>query len=240
VSSSGPIRIVKLIGPRKKQQGQAQLRFVFAVGRCYYQRMKRGQRMRKDALRRYLIYRMKLTELLHLHLLWCALQEDKFVPKNILGHDGQDFALSVRTVVLGWLCTILDQSSDGLNVFDLWRLLFPKHRKKIENAWSEIAPHWGALREFRDKCGFHADTPRHYFAARQSVLDNPQAAKAVQDFLRLAIFFLRKENEELPDFVPAVEEFLLDFELESGASLKREFFKRSGILPRESHKEVFG
>jgi hypothetical protein len=96
--------------------------------------------MRKDALRRYLIYRMKLTELIHLHLLWCALHEGAFVPENILDHDGEDFALSVRTAFLGWLCTILDQSSDGLNVFDLWRLLFPKHREKIENMWAEIAP----------------------------------------------------------------------------------------------------
>jgi hypothetical protein len=62
----------------------------------------------------------------------------------------------------------------------------------------------------------------------------------VQDFLSLAIFFLRKENEELPDFVPEVEGFLLDFEIESGMLLKREFFKRSGILPRENYKRVFG
>lgn len=162
------------------------------------------------------------------------------MPENILDHDGEDFALSVRTAFLGWLCTILDQSSDGLNVFDLWRLLFLKHREKIENMWAEIAPQWDTLREFRDKCAFHADTPRNYFAARQHVLDDPPAAKAVQDFLSLAIFFLRKENEELPDFVPEVEGFLLDFEIESGMLLKREFFKRSGILPRENYKRVFG
>jgi len=202
--------------------------------------MGRGDKMRKDALRRYFIYRMKLIELFHFNLLWVALDKNKFVPENVMGHEGRDFSHSVRTASLSWFCTIVDQSNEGLNVFDLWRQLFPKHRTKIDRVWNEVKPHWRILREFRDKCGFHADTPRRYFAAKQKVLEKPQVAKAVQTFLDLAVFFIRKEPEELPDFVPEVEGFLLDFELEFRMRVNRDSFKRLLILPRENYKTVYG
>jgi len=79
--------------------------------------MKRGNRIRRDALRRYLIFRIKLIEVFHLSLLWTALSGEQFVPENVMGHSGRDFAASVRTTMLGWFCTIVDQSAGGLNIF---------------------------------------------------------------------------------------------------------------------------
>jgi len=201
--------------------------------------MKRGKRIREDALRRYFVYRMKLMELMHFHILWKALNEESFIPENVMDHRGSDFAASVRAASLGWFCTIVDQSGGGLNVFKLWRELFPKHRKEIDLAWKEIEPQWEVLKGFRDKCAFHADTPRSYFGAKQKMLDNPQGIKAVQKFLDLAIFFIRKEDEELPEFVPVVEEFLLSFELEFNAHVRRDAFKRTLILPRGNFHKVF-
>jgi hypothetical protein len=62
----------------------------------------------------------------------------------------------------------------------------------------------------------------------------------VQDFLNLAIDLVKREDEELPDFVPEVESFLLDFELEFGRGINRKTLKRLLILPRGNYKEVFG
>ncbi len=196
--------------------------------------------MRKDALRRYLVFRLKLIEIFHFAQLWSALTEEQFVPENVMGHSGRDYAASARTAMLAWFCTVVDQSTGGLNIFNVWRELFPKHRKEIERLWKEIEPHWDILRNFRDKCAFHADTPRNYFLAKQRMLDNPQVARAVQHFLDLTKFFVNKEDEELPDFVPEVESCLLDVELDCNLNINREAMKQLLILRRGDYKKAFG
>jgi hypothetical protein len=196
--------------------------------------------MRRDALRRYFVFRMKLIELFHFHLLWCALDDEEFVPENVMEHDGRNFAGSVRTALLSWYCTIVDRTAGGLNIFNVWRELFPNHREEIERVRAEVEPHWEVLRNFRDKCGFHADTPRNYFLAKQRILNNPKVAKAVQYFLDLAKLLISREEVELPDFVPEVETCLLDFELEEGnRGINRNALKKLLILPRTKYKRVF-
>ena len=202
--------------------------------------MTRAQQMRRDALRRYLIFRMKLIELFHFHLLWGALADEEFVPDNVMEHTGRDFAESIRVALLSWYCTIVDRTRGGLKIFNVWRELFPRHRREIERVRREVEPQWEVLRTFRDKCGFHADTPRNYFLAKQKILDNPQVAKAVQDFLDLAKLLINREEAELPDFVPEVETFLLDFELEKGnRAINRNALKKLLILPRTRYKRIF-
>lgn len=200
-----------------------------------------AEQLRRDALRRYFIFRLKLVELFHLHLVWASLADDKFTPENVMDHSGRDFAESIRTAYLSWYCTIVDRTLGGLNVFNVWLELFPRHRDEIERVRDEVEPHLGVLRNFRDKCGFHADTPRNYFLAKQRVLDNPQTASAVQDFLDLAKKIILLEETELPEFVPEVETFMLDFELEPGnRSINRHAMKRLLILPHGNYKKVFG
>jgi hypothetical protein len=183
---------------------------------------------------------MKLVELFHFHLLWGALADEEFVPDNVMGHAGRDFAESIRVPLLSWYCTIVDRTQGGLNIFNVWRELFPKHRREIERVRREVEPQWEVLRTFRDRCGFHADTPRNYFLAKQKILDNPQVAKAVQDFLDLAKFLINHEEAEMLDFVPEVETFLLDFELEKGnRGINRNALKKLLILPRTKYKRAF-
>ena len=201
---------------------------------------RRGRQMRRDALLRYFVFRMKLIELFHFHLLWSALNEEQFVPENVMGHSGRDFAASVRTATIGWYCTIVDKTGGGLNVFKVWHELFPKHRKKIEQVRKDVEPHWEVIKSFRDKCGFHADTPWNYFLAKQAIRDNAKVAESVQEFLDLAKFLILREDEELPDFVSEVETFLLDFELEKdNCGVNREAFKKLLILPRSKYKQCF-
>jgi len=196
--------------------------------------------MRKDALRRYMLYRMKSLELLHLYLIYGDLTEHGHIPPNELGHQGRDFADSVRTVLISWLATFVDQSQDGMNVFDLWRLLFPKHRDEIERVWNELEPQMELIKNFRDRVGFHADTPLRFFAARDRISGrNPKLAAALKSFMGLQILLFRQEDEELPDFVPTAEELLLDVELKLNVSVNRDWFKRALILRRENYRRVF-
>jgi hypothetical protein len=197
--------------------------------------------MRRDALRRYFVFRLKLIELFHFHLLWGALADEKFIPENVMEHDGRVFAESVRAALLGWYCTIVDRTAGGLNIFNVWRELFPDHRDEIERVRAVVEPHWEVLQGFRDRCAFHADTPRNYFLAKQKMLDkSSQVAKAVQEFLDLAKFLMLREEDELPDFVAEVESFLLDFELEKGnRGINRGALRKLLILPRTKYRRVF-
>jgi hypothetical protein len=199
-----------------------------------------AEQLRRDALRRYFVFRMKLIELFHFHLLFSALADEKFVPENIMEHEGRDFAYSVRTALLSWYCTIVDRTDGGLNIFYVWRELFPNHRDEIEKVRAKVEPDWEILKNFRDKCGFHADTPRNYFLAKQRLLDNLQVVESMQEFLDLAKKLIKLEDAELIDFVPVVETALLDFELEGIFRVNRNAMKRLLILPHGNYKKVFG
>jgi hypothetical protein len=202
--------------------------------------VRRAEQLRKDDLKRYVIYRMKSLELLHFYLLLNDLNESGHFPPNDLDHDGRMFASSVRTVVISWLATIVDQTRDGMNVFDLWRRLFPKHKKEIERVWTLLDPQLELIKNFRDRVGFHADTPLKFFAARDEIRGkNPDLEAAMLGFLNLQILMFKHEDEELPDFVSAAEDLLLDVELKLNMSIDREWFKRALILPRGNYKRVF-
>jgi len=157
----------------------------------------RAERLRKDDLRRYVIYRMKSLELLHYYLLLFDLNDSGHYPDNILGHDGVMFASSMRTVAISWLATFVDQSRDGMNVFDLWRRLFPKHRDEIDRVWAQLEPQLDLIKNFRDRVGFHADAPLRYFAARDKIRGkNPELQAAMDSFMNLEIALYRYETEE--------------------------------------------
>jgi hypothetical protein len=62
----------------------------------------------------------------------------------------------------------------------------------------------------------------------------------MQAFLNLQILMLKHQDEELPDFVSAAEELLLDVELKLDIRIDREWFKQALILPRErSGNQIF-
>lgn len=190
----------------------------------------RAAELRRHALQRYVVYRLKLQELLHYELLFLALQNGEFCPKNVMDHESAEFAASMRTVAISWWVTFVDKN--GLDVFDLWRELFPKHKAKIDKLWKQIEPTWQILVDYRNRCGFHADKPLRYFGAKAQLLNNgKQVTKDIQDFIALAVFFIRQEEKELPDLPDATEHLLLDVELKFGNAVKRAGFRKAGLLP---------
>jgi hypothetical protein len=198
-----------------------------------------GLELRRNALKRYVIYRLKLQELLHFQLLFLELNSGEICPKNIMDHDSVEFASSMRVVAVSWWVTFVDKNA--LNVFDLWRELFPKHKAKINKLWKQIEPTWQVLVDYRNRCGFHADTPMRYFGAKAALLDNgKQVTKDIQDFITLSVLLIRAEEKELPDLASATEELLLNVELKFGYGVNRSAFRKAGILPlAKKFKMVF-
>jgi hypothetical protein len=166
-----------------------------------------AEKMRRDALRRYIIFRIKAIEFLDLGVLWQGLKRKEFLPYTPVNRTADDFAWSIRTVVLSWFALFIDKN--GMDVIDLWKELFPKHRAEIEEVWTDIQPIWRIVRGFRDSAGFHADKPRRFFGSRGEVIAHVKdVSSAVDKFERLFRKLLKVESSELPELGAVLDEFL--------------------------------
>jgi len=190
--------------------------------------------MRKHALRRYIIARVKDVELMHLQLILGELRSNTFEPANIMGHGSADFARSIQTIALAWFATLVDQSRDGLNIFELWRQIFPSHRARIEEVWAKIEPAWGLIREHRDRVAFHADKPLAYFRAQLKTNENlEEIIKALDRFLQLSAFFLKIENVELPELGEVAKEMADEIGKQLGCEINPRWFEKFITMPAE-------
>jgi len=100
--------------------------------------------------------------------------------------------------------------------------LEPKHKNRIRDAWKHIGPGWGAIREFRDQAGFHADKPKKFFAARFRIQSkSKEFDTAVAEFDKLLKFFFERRSGGAPDFEIALDSLLDDLEKEPGVPYQR-------------------
>ncbi|MGB6482851.1 MAG: hypothetical protein WBE86_05120 [Candidatus Acidiferrales bacterium] len=185
--------------------------------------------MRKHALRRYLVFRVKLIEFLDMAGLWELLRQNQLQPQNSVGRQPKDFTDSLQTVLLSWFALFVDKN--GMNVIELWKELFPNRNEEIEQSWQRMAPTWKVIRQFRDKAGFHADKPRAFFNARSKKSRNWQMiSDALAEFQKLQGAILKAESTELADFPAAVDAFLDELET-AGHKYDRAGFKRYLMIP---------
>jgi hypothetical protein len=186
--------------------------------------------MRKHALRRYLVLRVKLIELFDINAMYQALIAQLITVPNPVQRAPSDFAAALRTVQLSWFAILVDKSKDGMDAIKLWVELFPKHRAQIEEVWARIEPAWTKIRAFRDKAGFHADKPAAFFKSRREILGDQNVKEAIDDFHKLLGIILKAESEELPDLEDAVDSFLGEMENEHQVKYDSAEFKRYLML----------
>lgn len=183
---------------------------------------------RKQELRQYLVFRVKLIEFLDTAALWMQLTNGRVRPTPAQ-RKPSDFADSLRTSLLGWLALFVDKN--GMNVIELWKKLFPNRREEIEQSWQRIKPAWDILRRSRDKAAFHADKPRAFFDARRKIQQNGNMImQALKEFQKLQQAILNAESAELADFPAAVNIFLDELEA-AGHRYNRAEFKRYLLIP---------
>jgi hypothetical protein len=186
---------------------------------------------KEQALRRYVVFRVKAIEFLDVAALRKCLLQGTVRPPTPVGRTPSDFADSLRTVLLSWLVVFVDRSKGAMNVIQLWKELFRDRASEIDAAWRRMEPGWPFLRDFRNKAGFHADRPLCFFKARRAVLEKPEVDVALAEFEKIFRSILKAERKELPDLEGAVDG-LLD-ELEAGRSERydRSEFKRYLMVP---------
>lgn len=132
---------------------------------------------------------------------------------------------SLKTIVVSWFALFIDKN--GMDAIKLWCEVFPQHAAKTKAAWRRMEPEWQAIRDFRNRAGFHADKPPKFFEARRKFLQEwPKVEVALGEFDTLFKFFLKAETTELAaELEPALDSLLDDLEHQHGTKFQREQFK---------------
>ncbi len=185
--------------------------------------------MRKSALRCYVVFRVKAIEFLDLGGLHQGLLNGNIKPYPPF-RTAANMADSLKTVQLSWLSLFVDKN--GINVIDLWKQVFPQHKKLIKESWAKMEQAWPVLRGFRDSAGFHGDKPSKFFGARRRLrLEIKQVGAAMLEFEKLFKFFLKAEEKELPELEETLDDLLDELEKAHGSAFKREQFKAYVMIP---------
>lgn len=198
---------------------------------------------RQNALRDYIVFRIKAMEFLDILGLFNCLpanttrQEELAavkgqVPQGLVPlvsflafRPSQYSADSLKTVAVSWFALFIDKN--GMDAIKLWSQVFPAHAGEVRAAWKKMESSWQILRTFRNSAGFHADKPMRFFGARHQLRKEWQKVQAALDeFKKLFDFFLKAEATELgAELGPALDSLLDELEKKDGTKFQREQFK---------------
>ncbi|MBB5058575.1 hypothetical protein HDF16_003289 [Granulicella aggregans] len=187
---------------------------------------------RAKTVRQYVVYQLKLIELLHLTLISFHMTDHKLAPENVMGHGADRFVETLLGSVVTAFMSLVDHR-DSTNIRDIWRELFPKHSKAIDRVWqARIAPGEAVMKQYRDRAGAHGDKAPKYFAAKISLFGKRDVVlNAMNTFLRLSVLLLKRQPEEVPELNSQVESVLLDIELTfPNGSFNRTWLKQMHLI----------
>lgn len=209
-----------------------------------------AQEARKNALRKYVVFRIKAIEFLDLLSLYNCLRANRMRREELLAasqqvapgltpllsllayRPPQFVADSVKAVVVSWFVLFIDKN--GMDAIKLWCQVFPQHAAKTQAAWRRMEPAWGVLREFRNRAGFHADAPAKFFGARVRFRKEWSTVEAaLKEFETLFKFLLKAEEKELGrELEPTLDSLLDDLEKQhAGTRFQRAQFKAYLMIP---------
>ena len=189
----------------------------------------------------YLVFRLKLIEVLHLMLLSFHLLDTKIAPANTLGHESERF----RESLLGATITIFMSICDGpesTNARKIWRKLHASEADEIDQFWTDnISPGEEVMKLYRNRAGAHGDQPSKFFAAKIELIQKKQLVfEALDAFLALATCLLKKEADTIPELASEIEQVLLDIELKfPNGSFNRRWLREMKLVESGSYRKVF-
>jgi hypothetical protein len=197
---------------------------------------------RQQALRKYIVFRIKAIEFLDILALFRSLRSISMSQEELTAVRTQvppalapllsffEFrpprfaADSLRTVALSWFALFID--TNGMDAIKLWCDVFPQYADQTQAAWERMKPEWDVLKGFRDSAGFHADKPTRFFGARFNLRKEwPKVESALREFDELLRFLLKAELELAAELEPTLDSLLDELEIAHGAPFKREQFK---------------
>ena len=153
---------------------------------------------RANAGRQYVVYLLKLMEVLHLTLLSLYLSDTGACPDNDLGHGVDQFKETLLGATVNAFMAISD-SPNSTNIRMIWKQLYPKHARAIDRIWNRsISPGESVMKAYRDQAGVHGDRPHKYFVGKLGLFkDQKQVLTALDAFYGLFICLLKRQAKEM-------------------------------------------
>ncbi len=155
---------------------------------------------RDKAIEQYLIFRLKFEEWMLLSNLLDAVNQGRIEDPGYVLHPAVELESTLFEIVVVWFATMVDRSNGSLNVFDIWRVLFPGEAEvaEVENA---LAPHLNVIRDLRNKAIFHAEgNAAEYFKALITFSERKdKLADPLDRFAKLAKKLADSEDIAIPD-----------------------------------------
>ena len=189
----------------------------------------------------YVVFRIKLIEVIHLILLSFDLKDTKAPPANSLDHGSERF----RETLLGVTVTTFMTMCDGpksTNARRIWKALHASEADEIERLWNEkILPGETIMKGYRDQAGAHGDEPSKFFMAKIQLMQEKELViTALDAFLALATCLLKKEAEVMPELASEIEQILLDIELRfPNGYFNRRWLREMKLVESGSYSKTF-
>jgi len=148
------------------------------------------RRASSDDLELYLLYRLRLRDLMNVNAL--LLQLDA-VLAGFPPSDRRDCQGTLQTVYLGFLYSMVDTHRNALKVWPLWRRLFPQKTARINDVEAVMGPVMPQLEAFRHSVAFHVPSDLSKVLKAGTSL-SPALGVAVVRFLELAQELIEEEG----------------------------------------------
>jgi len=156
------------------------------------------------------VYQIRLFEYLNCFEVVLDIKNGKYKPDFPLSRGAVKFGSTFENLTIGLFASLMDKHGAALNVFDVWKILYPEKVQRIDEVWKKVEPHIKLIRQFRNDVAFHANKNlRRYFETYLSFHQkSTELAAAMREFGRLATELLKEEHTALPDLGNEVDPIL--------------------------------
>jgi hypothetical protein len=116
-----------------------------------------------DADEELLIFVEHLIDFINVWTVYNDLLTRKYVPTpDTLEWARTSIGTTIMFALHSYLYALIEDSTDGLNAFRIWRRRFPEEEQAIAAIEAQIAPFKNELRVFRNRLGFHGSRSRSH------------------------------------------------------------------------------
>ena len=144
-----------------------------------------------------MIFVERLRHFMNLWTIYTDMLTKHYVPSVGAGEESVfNPSTTVMLVLYAYLYSLIEDSSDGLNAFRIWRKHFPEEEQAIAAVEAQVVPFRDNLRIFRNRLGFHGSRSRALESPGFDLFGNFTGGytwNAVKNFKALAATLLAKD-----------------------------------------------
>jgi hypothetical protein len=143
-----------------------------------------------------IIFVERLAHFMNLWTIYDDLLTEQYVPTiGESDHSIHGPRTTIMFILYAYFYSLIEDSSDGLNAFRIWREHFPEEERAIAAIEALVNPFKDDLRHFRNRLGFHGSRSRNHEARGFDLFANSsgtETMEAMKYFQALGAILLRK------------------------------------------------